>query len=291
METQIASPEPPAARMHCMEIWGGNCEIAQSVRAPGLEIMVFSKPHKASQVGGGDIYYLTSCASGRISRMLLADVSGHGASAAGLAVTLRDLLRQHVNTVSQERFVTQMNRQFKSVAAEQAFATAVVATFFEPKRRLSISVAGHPYPIYFCSDQQQWLPLDPAELQQGQLSNLPLGIVEESDYPGRNVVTKPGDMFLLYSDALIESPTTERSNTGIKGIVDQLNAAQLKQPEEIAAYLLDQVGANDTQQLEDDVTLILCRVTEDKVRWRDNLLAPIRLFQPVKDNTRLAATD
>jgi len=85
-------------RMSCMEIWGGNRAIETSFEAPGLDIYVHSQPFQNSEAGG-DIYYLTSCASGRVSRFLLADVSGHGDSAAGIAKSLRDSLRQNVNKV------------------------------------------------------------------------------------------------------------------------------------------------------------------------------------------------
>ena len=115
-----------------MEIWGGNQAIQKNFTAPGIDFFVHSIPYRNSESGGGDIYYLTSCASGRISRFLLADVSGHGEAASGLALSLRDLLRNSVNQISQEDFVGQMNREFAAVADDTAFATAIVATFFDP---------------------------------------------------------------------------------------------------------------------------------------------------------------
>ena len=159
-------------RMTCMEIWGGNRAIDKYFEAPGIDIYVHSAPYKDSQTGGGDIYYLTSCASGRISRFLLADVSGHGESASSIAISLRDLLRKNVNKISQQQFVSEMNVEFGELGEESKFATAVVATFFEPKRTLDISVAGHPYPIYNRASKQKWVHLDPAELDEG-LENLP----------------------------------------------------------------------------------------------------------------------
>ena len=191
-------------RMQCMEIWGGNRAIDKNFAAPGLDIYVHSAPYKDSQTGGGDIYYLTSCASGRISRFLLADVSGHGDAVSNIAVSLRDLLRENVNKISQERFVAEMNREFGEISSDPGFATAVVATFFEPKKSLAISVAGHPYPVYYRATKRKWVHLSPTELDEG-LENLPLGVHEDSNYPGRTITTAAGDMFLMYSDAFIES--------------------------------------------------------------------------------------
>ena len=48
----------------------------------------------------------------RVSRLLLADVSGHGESVADIASDLRDLMSRNVNLVNQARFVGELNRQF-----------------------------------------------------------------------------------------------------------------------------------------------------------------------------------
>lgn len=277
-----------AQRMSCMEIWGGNRAIEKSFQAPGLDIFVHSVPYKDSQTGGGDIYYLTSCASGRISRFLLADVSGHGEAASEVAVSLRDLLRANVNKISQTQFVTQMNQEFGNLGDASRFATAVVATFFEPRKSLSISVAGHPYPIYYSASRQTWVHLDPAELDQ-ELENLPLGVHEDSKYPGRKIATNVGDMFLLYSDAFIESVNSADQLLGIHGVLEILNETDRPDPAEIIPFLRAKIGEMATGNLlEDDATLILGHFTSTKVRLRDNLMAPLRLLGDVGDNTRLS---
>ena len=270
-----------------MEIWGGNRAIDKNFAAPGLDIYVHSAPFKDSKTGGGDIYYLTSCASGRISRFLLADVSGHGEAVSEIAVSLRNLLRDNVNKISQQQFVTQMNREFGDVADESVFATAIVATFFEPKKSLSISVAGHPYPIYFRATKQKWVHLDPAELDQG-LENLPFGVHEDSSYPRRKIKTEPGDMFLLYSDAFIESVNTDDQLIGIDGVLKLLNEMDRPDPKQVIPFLRKRIGGLATGNLmDDDASLILGHFTSTKVRMRDNLMAPIRLMGDVCDNTRL----
>jgi hypothetical protein len=59
--------------MPCMEVWGGSQLTARGVVFGGLDAWVYSKPHGKAQ-RGGDVYYASSCAAGRISRLLLADV-------------------------------------------------------------------------------------------------------------------------------------------------------------------------------------------------------------------------
>lgn len=275
--------------MHCMEIWGGNRKIDKSFEAPGLDIYVHSVPYNESKTGGGDIYYVTSCASGRICRLLLADVSGHGEDVAGIAVSLRDLLRENVNTIDQERFVSQMNREFATVSQGQKFATAVVATFFEPTKSLSVSVAGHPYPIYYRASERKWMHLDPAQNDDEGLENLPLGIVDESNYPKRKIATETGDMFLFYSDAFSESVHSDNQFVGIDGVLKVLNDEKVVEPSKLISMLRGKIGSMSIGNLiDDDATLILGHVTSTSVGLKNNLLSPFRLMGRVEDNTSLA---
>ena len=79
--------------MQCMEVWGGSQIASSGVELAGLDVWIYSKPFDQAQ-RGGDVYYVSSCASGRISRLLLADVSGHGKSVASTAADLRAYLRR-----------------------------------------------------------------------------------------------------------------------------------------------------------------------------------------------------
>ena len=273
-------------RMQCMEIWGGNCSIDKNFRAPGMDIYVHSIPYGDSQ-SGGDLYYLTSCASGRISRFLLADVCGHGEAVSEVAVGLRDLLRDNVNTIKQERFVEQMNARFGQLGQDESFATAVVATFFEPTNSLSINVAGHPYPIFYRASQQTWFHLDPAERQQGP-ENMPLGVLKETAYPGRRIEAEQGDMFLLYTDAFIECVDSSGQLLGINGLVQLLNDRPDLPVDQVIEYICHRIVELDNDNLKtDDASIILGAVTRTKVRLQDNLLSPFRLAKKVRDRTKI----
>ena len=82
--------------MKCLEVCGGSQLTDRGVVIGGLDAWVYSKPHGQAQ-RGGDVYYASSCASGRITRVLLADVSGHGTSVAAFAADLRTLMRRFIN--------------------------------------------------------------------------------------------------------------------------------------------------------------------------------------------------
>ena len=130
-----------------MEVWGGNQAVDCGVVMSGLDAWLYSRPLHAEK--GGDVHYVSSCATGRVTRMLVADVSGHGAAVADTAGRLRQLMRRYVNHLDQTRFVSALNREFLALPERGGFATSVVGTFFAPTNRLLISNAGHPPPLLY----------------------------------------------------------------------------------------------------------------------------------------------
>ena len=61
----LTSDEP----MNCMEVFGGHGETSNQIKRPGLNVWVRSQPRQDTIAGGGDLYLISSCASGRITRM------------------------------------------------------------------------------------------------------------------------------------------------------------------------------------------------------------------------------
>ncbi|MCA9299057.1 MAG: serine/threonine-protein phosphatase, partial [Phycisphaerales bacterium] len=166
----------PTRTLTCMEVWGGNQAADAGVSMPGLDVWVYARPH-AGDEEGGDIHYVSSCATGRITRLLLADVSGHGQSAASFAVVLRDLMRRFVNYPDQKKVVRSLNRAFADQVEDGRFATAVVVSYLGPSRDCTVVNAGHPRPLLFRADEATWATLEPAEAGD-DVANIPLGITE-----------------------------------------------------------------------------------------------------------------
>ena len=144
-----ASESPQAAtEIHCMEIIGGNEPVTRALSSPGLDIWVNSLPHHGD-TGGGDIHYFSMCGAGQVTRLALADVSGHGQSVGDMARTLRKLMRKHINELDQTRFAQELNHEFGRVVSAGRFATAVLTTYFAPTQNLIVVNAGHPRPLWY----------------------------------------------------------------------------------------------------------------------------------------------
>lgn len=247
--------------LRCMEVFGGSEPTSSRVALGALDAWVEAIPH-AKAAAGGDVYYISSCATGRITRLLVADVSGHGAGVAAIARVLRGLMREHVNQLDQRRFVGRMNDAFHDQSKAGTFATAVVMTYFAPVRDLTICNAGHPPPIWFQAASGRWslLEQEPGDLDvRGPVRNVPLGIVGGQGYEQFRVGLAPEDQVLCYTDSLIEAcdvATGEPLEPA--GLVDVLNALPPGPAETLPARLLDALAARCGDALaDDDVTIML----------------------------------
>lgn len=256
-----------------MEVWGGSQLTAKGVAFGGLDAWVYSKPYGNAQ-HGGDVYYASSCATGRITRLLLADVAGHGISVAETAADLRTLMRRFVNRLDQNEFVRLLNRQFAALSKVGTFATAVVATFFEPTGRMTVCNAGHPRPLLYRAARQKWdflghgsPELAGAKKQTGP-SNLPLGMLEISEYDQFDIQLEPGDCVLSYTDALMESNDATGEMLGENGVLRILRLLGGAEPQTLIEKLLAEIRERASLNLtDDDVTVLLVRANGKKVRY------------------------
>jgi hypothetical protein len=240
-----------------MEVWGGNRIVDAALAVSGLDAWVYSRPHGGAGEGG-DVLYLSSCATGRITRILVADVSGHGTTAAGLAKALRGLMAKHVNRLDQDRFVSAMNVELASVASSGSFATAVVMTYFAPTRDLTVSNAGHPPPFIYRSSAREW------SLLQARAS-APLGMFEESQYQRFGTVLEPGDLVLAYSDAFVEARGAEGKVLGPRGLLEVARGIGGDSPETFVSRIRSAVEGLRSGNLEsDDVTALVFRPSPAK---------------------------
>lgn len=258
-----------------MEVWGGIEPVDTTVRLPGLDCWVYAKPYADSQAGG-DVHYLSSCATGRITRILLADVSGHGAKVAQTAIMLRDLMRQYVNYLDQSRFVAAINEQFAEMASLGTFATAIIATYFAPTRHLTLCNAGHPSPLLYRRAERCWA------LLKGEQTSLPLGIEKVTDYEQFSVQLNPGDLVMSYTDSLIETYKNEDDFVGMEGLVEVANGFSDPTASGMIQHMLEKLAAMHPKNLrDDDVTaLVFEAVAEERApTWKQKLAAAGRFFR------------
>ena len=268
----------PAHLLQCSEVWGGNEPVERSVVMQGLDAWVLAEPHNTTEAGG-DIHYLSSCSSGRITRMLVADVSGHGIAVAPVARTLRGLVRRFMNFVDQSRLVGSINQEFSQLTRDGGFATAIIGTYWGPTGRLELTSAGHPPPLMYSIARNSWLPVASARMphdsDSSDASDLPLGIFEDSSFTVFHVDLAQGDMVLLYTDALIEARRDDGTLLQIEGLARVLNGLSGTAPEAIPRAAMQQIAAAGFR-IDDDATLML--VKPNSATPHGSLLGGVRSF-------------
>jgi len=262
-----------------MEVWGGSQSTARNVQLGGLDAWVYSRPFNNS-AAGGDVYYASSCATGRINRLLLADVSGHGDMVAEIATRLRNLMRRYVNFLDQTKFVRALNRQFSAMSRQGTFATAIATTFFTPTRMLTICNAGHPPPMHYSAALKSWAILEcPTEAPVA--GNIPLGILDIASYEQFHVELDVGDLVLYYTDALVESKNSTGEMLGPGGLLRIVEGVDVGASENFIEALLERISGQHSGNLsEDDVTVMLLRpkATKAKITIRQKFGAGLRFM-------------
>jgi serine phosphatase RsbU (regulator of sigma subunit) len=247
---------------------------------PGLDAWLYSKPYGGSEAGG-DVHYVSSCATGRITRLLVADVSGHGAAVCDAAGVLRGLMRQFVNYLDQTQFVRSMNREFTVLSAANCFATAVVTTYFAPTRHIQVCNAGHPPPLIYRAADRDWSYLNrDDEIEHLEPANVPLGILDLAEYDKFETTLAEGDLVLCYTDSLVESRDLDGEFLLQEGLLRIVRTLDVSSPAAFIPALLKAVEDLSPGNLDaDDVTALLFRpnVSTSTPPLRDRLLAPFRV--------------
>lgn len=289
---------PTEMSLNCMEVWGGNQTADSSVRLTGLDAWVYCRPFEQSDAGG-DVYYVSSCATGRITRMLVADVSGHGESVSSMAIILRDLMRRHVNHHDQVKFVRRMNEAFVQQSKLGTFATAVVSTYFSPTRTLMLCNAGHPPPLIWRDTERRWEFVEHTHEPTEELSNVPLGIVDLVDYEQFEVTLSPGDRVVCYTDSLPEARLADGRMLGMKMLLEIVNEVDGRDAETLIPRLLEAIETRCGCTIGgDDMTVLVFAANpqRDHTPVANRVLAPVRVLRGViasvfRGNMRLPVPD
>lgn len=299
MMTAIASPIPDSqtpprpmtdpVTMQCLQVWGGNQATDQALRLTGLDGYLVSRPY-ADADAGGDVYYASSCASGRITRVILADVAGHGEAVARFAQDLRKLMQRFVNFTSHRKFIAALNQAYSEMTEDGRFATAVTLSYYAPKNDLHLINAGHPPPLYYHAASDRWSLLyagdEPEPDDALPPADLPLGVEQGVGYRKIRRKLAADDLLLLYTDALIEAKDPGGRQLGVPGLLATIRSLtegpEAMPPERLLPALLSHLsseGQSAATLAGDDTTALLLRATGEKRQWGKVLTSPIHLVR------------
>jgi serine phosphatase RsbU (regulator of sigma subunit) len=256
-----------------MEIFGSNRGVRRTLELAGLRGWIDAQP--LGGAGGGDIHFLSSCGSGNVSRVFMADVAGHGSEVDSVARRLRNLMRKFINTYDQTQFARALNDAMVADTKADRFATALLATYFSPTHHFIVCNAGHPKPLWYSTRNGGWRWLDEQTRDAGdalseskatyhfqEISNIPLGILEPTDYAQFAVQLAPGDLVVLYTDGITETTNQNDEIFGEARLLAAVEQLGQRTASELGEALLEVIrDFRGEQAPQDDCTLLVLEHT------------------------------
>ncbi len=131
------------------------------------------------------------------ARVALADVTGHGQTVSQVGQWLYDALAARMNSLRGDRVLAELN-DLADHYGLAAVSTLAVVQFYRRKSQLYVSYAGHPPALIYRRSVGKWLPADVPD--GAGLTNLPIGVSDETRYAQHSMPLSSGDRILLYTD-------------------------------------------------------------------------------------------
>jgi phosphoserine phosphatase RsbU/P len=246
----------------CREVWASNRNVAHTVELPGLQGWIYSAPLELGY-DGGDLHYLSACDYGVLSRVVLADVSGHGRSIAAVAEELLRLVRAHMNRLEQSALLLDLSASLSSVESNDGatFATALVVGFDSTCSELTTTNAGHPPPLRYRAAHRQWeLLRNPDASGPARPVGMPIGLEFPTTYEDLVVNFGADDLLICYTDGISDATNDKGVVLGVDGLLELARGLSVDLPMAAGATLLGLVDAfRHGAPASDDETLIVLR--------------------------------
>lgn len=202
-----------------------------------------------TDIVGGDFYTHQKLSNDNYA-FLLADVMGHGMSAALYTMYLRSLWieNQELLTIPTE-FLRVVNKKFCELCPEnETFATCLLGLIDQQNKKIRFIGAGNPHPLIIHDENNA---------SYIECSGIPLGMMQNVVYEPVDYNYQTGEKLLLYTDGAIEVMMPDKTMMGEEGLLALLheigyieNIAGLTQIEK------EILNRSNEIRLNDDLTLV-----------------------------------
>jgi sigma-B regulation protein RsbU (phosphoserine phosphatase) len=184
--------------------------------------------------------------------IVIGDVSGKGAPAAIYAALVSGILRSHAPIEpGPSEMLSAVNLSLAERPIEAQFVSLIYALWDDRHRTLTVANSGLPRPIY----------LHAGKLEVIEATGLPLGLFDEADYDEFKFRMKPGDMFVFFSDGMLDARNREGHLFG-RGRVEKIVAECARKSADCVVDSLFDAVAEFSAGVEtfDDQTVVAIRV-------------------------------
>ena len=226
---------------------------------------VHSTPANSNKVGG-DVHYVSVCPGCVVSRVALADVSGHGKAVSTLAGELRQLMQRYLPELEHSGLMRDLNQAVREGLDGVHYATMVADGWHNERNSLLLANAGHPIPCVFKNKRKEWtwLEINPEPRRQWPVG-VPLGLFACADYDRTAVKLQAGDLVLLYSDGVTESTNPAGDELGPDGLMNLVRQLDCGSAEGLGIQLTSALRRfrGGAEAADDETIIVLERVSTD----------------------------
>jgi len=169
-------------------------------KEPDSEVFEISSYFNPADEVGGDYFDYFLLGDDKIG-VVLADVSGHGASAALIMTMVKGFLHSISHAfASADGAISEINSVLSEIAPKEMFVTMCFLVLDTKNRILRLSNAGHLPMLYYNSHSNSldWI----------NIKGCALNLTKVAKYSEREISFHSNDIFLLYTDGVTEAADT-----------------------------------------------------------------------------------
>jgi len=200
---------------------------------------------------GGDMYDFVHYSLSRLG-IIVGDVSGKGAPAAIYAALVSGILRSHAPIEpAPAEMLSAVNFSLSERRIEAQYICLLYAVWDDEKRTLQIANSGLPRPLY----------VHDGKIEIIEATGLPPGLFDDADYEELSFKTKPGDMFVFFSDGILDARNRAGEMFGRSGVERVIASCPDQSPECVVTSLFQAVADHAAgEEVFDDQTVVAIKV-------------------------------
>jgi phosphoserine phosphatase RsbU/P len=202
---------------------------------------------------GGDLYDFIPYSLSRLG-IVIGDVSGKGAPAAIYAALVSGILRSHAPIEpGPAEMLSAVNLSLAERRIEAQFVSLIYAVWDDENSTLLVANSGLPRPVYVHEGKNKVI----------EATGLPLGLFDDADYDEFRFNMKPGDMFVFFSDGILDARNRQGELFG-RGRVEKIISECARLSADCVVESLFKAAAEHSAGVEtfDDQTVVAIMVKD-----------------------------
>jgi sigma-B regulation protein RsbU (phosphoserine phosphatase) len=231
----------------------------QMPKMAGMDVTGICLP---ARTVSGDYYDFLPLGDNELG-IALGDICGKGISAALLMANLQATLRSNAMNIKKNPglngskivagVVESLNSQIYSYTAANKFATFFYALYDNRLQTLIYCNAGHNPPLYF----------NDGKMRRLSVGGTVVGIFADSKYEEETVCAKTGDVFVAYTDGIIESVNEYGEEFGEHRLAQIVEENRHMDANGLKEIIVSQVLAwTFGEERDDDMTLVIAKIVD-----------------------------